>query len=306
MTFTLRPEALVAIRESLTRRGGTLKAARQVKSSKKYRLHLTADLADGSSRVWYSEYIKYPKSNKQARDWSAEAKFAAAWRPSHSSGSAIVSEEGVSRRSDVTPAPPREKRKRDCQPTWSAIHTPPAKRAAREGAGRPRGSFGRKRLRSPLDRYRLQVEQGQLFSAHLQVRDLGSAMLAASQEVDRHERDWRPAFLKRQSNRGVGRKEALRKLAKHRSQLEKEALASAACTAGWEKGVEYFRAVVKECHGAVAATSAGLEVSVDPGGVSCVWMHTAVVLEFCSTYGTSSSSPAVLVASLLSLLLFDH
>ena len=78
----------------------------------------------------------------------------------------------------------------------------------------------------------MQVEKGQLSFARLQVRDLGSAMLDASQEVDRHEIDWRPAFLKLQTNRGVGRKEALRKLAKHRSQLEKEALASAACKAG--------------------------------------------------------------------------
>ncbi|CAM9273214.1 unnamed protein product, partial [Ectocarpus fasciculatus] len=70
---------------------------------------------------------------------------------------------------------------------------------------------------------------------------------------------WGPAFLKRQSNRGVGRKEALRKLAKH---LEKAAAASAACRSGWERGQDYFRAVIKECHTAVAATSAGLNESV--------------------------------------------
>ncbi|CBJ31690.1 hypothetical protein Esi_0274_0025 [Ectocarpus siliculosus] len=88
-------------------------------------------------------------------------------------------------------------------------------------------------------------------------------MLAASQEVDKHEKYWQPAFLKRQSNRGVCGKEALRKLAKHRSQPEKASLASAACKAGWEKGLEYFRAVAKECNGAVAATSAGLEETID-------------------------------------------
>ncbi|CAN0535514.1 unnamed protein product, partial [Ectocarpus sp. 12 AP-2014] len=222
----------------------------------------------GSSNSWYSNCIDYPKSNKKARDWSAEAKFAAAWRPSSSSGSAVLSTEGAGRQSNVTP-PPREKRPRDCQPPADILPVPPpsAKQAAREGAGRPKGSFGRKRLRAMMKTYQARVEQNQLVFAGLHVRDLSSAMFDAAREVDRHEKDWRQAFLKRQSNRGVRRTEALRKLAKHRSQLEEAALAAAARKAGWEKGVEYFRAVVKECQSAVAATSAGLDVSVDLAGI---------------------------------------
>ena len=72
------------------------------------------------------------------------------------------------------------------------------------------------------------------------------------------------------------RSEALRKLAKHRSQLEKAAVAAIACKVGWEKGVEYFRAVAKECQSAVAATSAGLDVSVDLTGILCTDTNTAV------------------------------
>ncbi|CAN0267125.1 unnamed protein product, partial [Ectocarpus sp. 4 AP-2014] len=228
----------------------------------------------GSSWTWYSDSFAYPKSKKNNRDWSAEAEFAAAWRPSYSSGSAVLSTEDAGRRSNVTlTLPPREKRPRDCQPA-TEILTPPAKRAAREGAGRPKGSFDRKRMRALLDGYRAQVERGQVTSARLGVRDLSSAMLAASQEVDRHEKDWRPVFLKRQSNRAVRRKEALRKLAKHRSQLEKAALASAACKEGWEKGVEYFRAVAKECESAVAATSAGIEETMDVSHAQAGKLHT--------------------------------
>ncbi|CAM9148621.1 unnamed protein product [Ectocarpus sp. 4 AP-2014] len=127
-------------------------------------------------------------------------------------------------------------------------------------------------MRPLLDEYRAHVERGQVTSARLGVRDLSSAMLAASQEVDRHEKDWRPVF--RQGNKGVRRKEALRKLAKHRSQLEKAALESAACKEGWEKGVEYFRAVAKECESAVAATSAGIEETMDVSHAQAGKLHT--------------------------------
>ncbi|CAM9441094.1 unnamed protein product [Ectocarpus sp. 4 AP-2014] len=99
-------------------------------------------------------------------------------------------------------------------------------------------------------------------------------MLAAAQEVDRHEKDWRSVFLKRQSNKVVRRKEAMRKLTKHRSQLEKAALASAACKEGWEKGVEYFRAVAKECESAVAATSPGIEETMDVSHAQAGKLHT--------------------------------
>ncbi|CAB1103301.1 unnamed protein product [Ectocarpus sp. CCAP 1310/34] len=82
MTFTLRLEALTDIRDALTRRGSTLTAVSQVKSAKKYRLQLTADLSDRTSRSWRSDYIKYPKGQTKACDWSAEAKWTVAWRPS--------------------------------------------------------------------------------------------------------------------------------------------------------------------------------------------------------------------------------
>ncbi|CAN0542521.1 unnamed protein product, partial [Ectocarpus sp. 12 AP-2014] len=211
-----------------------------------------------------TDCIKYPKSNKKARDWAAEAALAAVWQPSHCDRYATLSKDT----SKVEPAPPRTKRPRDCcQQDLSCgrdhCHTPPAKRAAPAGAGRPKGSFGRKRLHEMMATYKARVEQGQLEFADMHVRDLSTAMLDAAVEVDKHEDVWRPAFLKRQSNRGVRRAEALRKLAKHRSQLEKAALAATACKAGWEKGVEYFRAVVKECRSAVAATSAGLDESMD-------------------------------------------
>ncbi|CAB1109985.1 unnamed protein product [Ectocarpus sp. CCAP 1310/34] len=202
MTFTLRLEALTAIRDALTRRGGTLTLVTQVKSAKKYRLQLTADLSDGSSSMWRSDYIKYPKGQTKARDWSAEAKWAAAWRPSSSSGSAVLSTEDARRGSNDTPPPPRGKRPRDCQPA-AEILTPPPKRPGYEGAGRPKGTFGRKRLRAMLDRYRERIELGQVTCGRLEVRDLSSAMLDAAQEVEKHEQDWRPAFLKRQSNRDV-------------------------------------------------------------------------------------------------------
>ncbi|CAN0439359.1 unnamed protein product, partial [Ectocarpus sp. 13 AM-2016] len=136
--------------------------------------------------MWRSDYIKYPKGQTKARDWSAEAKWAAAWRPSSSSGSAVLSTEDARRGSNDTPPPPREKRPRDCQPA-AEILTPPPKRPAYEGAGRPKGTFGRKRLRAMLDRYRERIELGQVTCGRLEVRDLSSAMLDAAQEVEKHE-----------------------------------------------------------------------------------------------------------------------
>lgn len=51
--------------------------------------------------------------------------------------------------------------------------------------------------------------------------------------------DWGPAFLKRQVNRGAGRKTVIRKLNKARSQQEKVILADAACVEAWQEGVAY-------------------------------------------------------------------
>ncbi|CAB1113286.1 unnamed protein product [Ectocarpus sp. CCAP 1310/34] len=190
-----------------------------------YRLEVTADLGGVTTR-WRTDCIKYPKSNKKARDWAAEAALAAVWRPSHCDRYATLSKDT----SKFGPAPPRFKRPRDCCPATHHLQ-----------------SVLHLQGHEMMATYKARVEQGQLEFADMHVRDLSTAMLNAAVEVDKHEYVWRTAFLKRQSNRGVRRAEALRKLAKHRSQLEKAALAATACKAGWEKGVEYFRAVVKEC-----------------------------------------------------------
>ncbi|CAB1104296.1 unnamed protein product [Ectocarpus sp. CCAP 1310/34] len=160
--------------------------------------------------------------------------------------------------------PPREKRPRDCQhAAESTGDAPPGKRGgARPGAGRPKGSYGRNRLRQAAQQLNGYLERGQLQCAQMVSRDLPGAMLDAVKEAHQQEVVYRPAFLKRQSNRGLGRKEALRKLAKHQSQLQKEAAASAACRSGWERGQGCLRAVIKECQSAIAVTSAGLNESV--------------------------------------------
>lgn len=61
----------------------------------------------------------------------------------------------------------------------------------------------------------------------------------------------------------MGRKSAIRKLAKKRSQWENAATAAKACREGWSSGVEYFERVQKECLGATAAaTGHDAEVSI--------------------------------------------
>ncbi|CAN0546479.1 unnamed protein product, partial [Ectocarpus sp. 8 AP-2014] len=110
------------------------------------------------------------------------------WRPFSSSGSVVLSTEDARRGSnDTPPPPPREKRPRDCQPATEFL-TPPPKRPAYEGAGRPKGSFGRKRLRAMLDRYRERIELGQVTYGRLEVRELSSAMLDAAQELEKHDK----------------------------------------------------------------------------------------------------------------------
>ncbi|CAB1108368.1 unnamed protein product [Ectocarpus sp. CCAP 1310/34] len=148
--------------------------------AKQYRLEVTADLGGVTTR-WRTDCIKYPKSNKKARDWAAEAALAAVWRPSHCDRYATLSKDT----SKVEPAPPRTKRPRDCclQDLFCGrdhCHTPPAKRAAPAGAGRPKGSFGRKRLHEMMATYKARVEQGQLEFADMHVRDLSTAMLDAA------------------------------------------------------------------------------------------------------------------------------
>lgn len=52
------------------------------------------------------------------------------------------------------------------------------------------------------------------------------------------------------------------KVTEARKQREKTVLAEEACKEGWRKGVEYFRAVVKERLGGAAVATAGMEVSL--------------------------------------------
>ena len=77
MSCQLRPQPLESIRAALIQRGSTLLSVHLEKRAKKYWLEVTADLGGVSTR-WRSEYIKYPKSNKNARDWVAEEAFATA------------------------------------------------------------------------------------------------------------------------------------------------------------------------------------------------------------------------------------
>ena len=69
------------MKTTLADEGGRLVSVMQVRAAKKYRVEVTADLADASRKRWYSDGIKYPKSVKKARDWAAEASFAVVWRP---------------------------------------------------------------------------------------------------------------------------------------------------------------------------------------------------------------------------------
>ena len=52
------------MKDTLTDEGGRLVSVLQVRAAKKYRVEVTADLADGSRKRWYSDGIKYPKSVK--------------------------------------------------------------------------------------------------------------------------------------------------------------------------------------------------------------------------------------------------
>ncbi|CAM9671109.1 unnamed protein product, partial [Pylaiella littoralis] len=125
------------------------------------------------------------------------------------------------------PAPSREKRPRDC-PQTSDPPPPEHRGGAREGSGRPKGSFGPKRMRTLLHQCEAFLRDGMAQSAHDATRDTSAAkMLAAAVAV---EKNWaeltRRPYLKSQANKGVGRKNAIRKLAKKRSQWEKAALAA--------------------------------------------------------------------------------
>lgn len=101
---------------------------------------------------------------------------------------------------------------------------PPEKRGGiREGAGRPKGPYGGKKLRELLQTYKAAVKLGQLTHAGIAARDLPAAMLEAQVHVDKRQAEFDPAFLKRQANKGVCRKEALRKLKWARLQLAKAA-----------------------------------------------------------------------------------
>ncbi|CAN0412021.1 unnamed protein product, partial [Pylaiella littoralis] len=89
----------------------------------------------------------YPKGKRSARDWVAEVTFARAWRPSRERvGGDSSMDADVNMDANEGPAPSREKRPRDC-PQKSDPSPPEHRGGAREGSGRPKGSFGPKRNR---------------------------------------------------------------------------------------------------------------------------------------------------------------
>ena len=142
-------------------------------------------------------------------------------------------------------------------------HARPEKRGGkREGAGRPRGSFGPKKLREVLKVCKAATEEGRLMDAQMALRDLPQLMRRAVQDSEQQQfQAWEPAFLERQRNRGVAKTAALRKLRKKRKQWEKAMLRTRACRQGWEEAIEYCRAVEKERLGAAAVHSTGPDVS---------------------------------------------
>ncbi|CAN0421746.1 unnamed protein product [Pylaiella littoralis] len=112
-------------------------------------------MAEGSTRqqVWYRKGIKYPKGGKSNCHWVAEADFAKSCRPSRErvGGDSSVDDARVSMDAHQGAAPSREKRPRDCQQKSQDPQPPPENRGgAREGSGRPKGSYGPKRMQTLL------------------------------------------------------------------------------------------------------------------------------------------------------------
>ena len=135
------------MKTALADEGVRLVSVLQVRAAKKYRVEVTADLADGSRRRRYSDGIKYPKSVKKARAWAAKTSFAAVWRPTehgvcmvrHSDARHNIEAEAQAQ----APLPAGEQRPRDCQEHLEAAAARPEKRGGtREGGGRPSGTYG--------------------------------------------------------------------------------------------------------------------------------------------------------------------
>lgn len=240
---------------------GGLVSIRLTKAKKSYRIDLVADLHEGPRTRWTSEAIKYPKSNKNRRDHDAEDKFLNDWWPYHSGGSIVPRLRDFRHDIEAAEEATREKRPRDCHQSAAPDHARPEKRGGkREGAGRPRGSFGPKAVRERLERYKAAEKDGRLHDAQNALRDLPNVMRQAARDTEQQLESWTPAFLLRQRNRGHDRKAALRKLRKARKQWEKALLEAAACRQSREEAVAYCREVEKECLGAAAVHSTGLEV----------------------------------------------
>lgn len=232
-------------------------------AKKSYRVHVVADFHEGRrTTTWKSTPIKYPRSDKKRRVKGPEAKFFKDWWPFHSGGSIVPRLRDYRHAIEADEAAAREKRPRDCHASTAAEDARPEKRGGkREGSGRPCGSFGLKKLHRRLQEYRAAEKEGRLHDAQVALRDLPSVMRQAAQDTDRQFESWKPAFLLRQRNKGYNRKAALRKLSKVRKHWEKVLFEIAACRQGWEEAIIYCRAVEKECLGAAAVHSTGLEVS---------------------------------------------
>ncbi|CAN0395951.1 unnamed protein product [Pylaiella littoralis] len=132
---------------------GSVVSAGLDNKSKSYRIHLVADLPEGVRNEWRSTPIKRPKGRKTGRDRGAEHKFFEDWWPSE--GGNVVellrdSRHRIEAEAEAEVAAARTKRPRDCHVS-TAEHERPEKRGGkREGAGRPCGSFGPKKLRQRL------------------------------------------------------------------------------------------------------------------------------------------------------------
>lgn len=188
MAFGLYNDALTSVKEALSRRGDALVSVHQVKSSKKYRVEVVAD-QNGSRRRWYLGSNAYPKGNKNRRDLQEEARLAGVWRPPQDS--TIVPRLSDTRKEVEAWAealPVREKRPRDCQKKTAPEDARPEKSGgACEGAGRPTGSYGRRRPREILAEYEAAAKAGQSTCAHVAAEKLPEPMLEAARAVQDHE-----------------------------------------------------------------------------------------------------------------------
>ena len=225
------------------------------------------------------------------RDWAGEERFADAWRPNHKSR-LLPRLSDARRKLEAETEDSTLRQARTGLSTISEDARPEKRGGAREGGGRPKGSYFASWLLVILEELKAAVKFGNLEHVHMASRDLPAAMFEAKSDLSKTKRG-RSVFP--QTNDKPGQEIC---------SSQDEMGEVPARTEHWEHAVGNVRAVEEECLGASSVHSVGLEVSAASTAVHTPLVYHNMICMRISLSGCLRISYTLLYAAAVLLLLY--